>query len=45
MLDSVCSILGTTVSNAVYSATVADFRGFVFLMFAGISSIAVVLIM
>ncbi|XP_061182235.1 proton-coupled folate transporter-like [Saccostrea echinata] len=44
MADTFCSIVGTTLSNAVYSATVADMRGFVFLMFAGISAVAVILI-
>lgn len=44
MLDSVITIVGTTVSNAVYSATVTYFRGFVFLLFAGISCVAVILI-
>ncbi|XP_062567328.1 proton-coupled folate transporter-like [Saccostrea cucullata] len=44
MTESFCNIIGVTVSNAVYSATVADMRGFVFLMFAGISTVAVILI-
>jgi hypothetical protein len=37
--------VGTTVSSAVYSATVSDFRGFVFLMFAGISGIGMILLL
>lgn len=45
MIDSFITIVGTTVSSAVYSATVTYFRGFVFLMFAGISCVAVILIM
>ncbi|XP_062567330.1 proton-coupled folate transporter-like [Saccostrea cucullata] len=44
MSDTFCSIVGTTLSNAVYSATVTDMRGIVFLMFAGISAVAVILI-
>ncbi|XP_061182246.1 proton-coupled folate transporter-like [Saccostrea echinata] len=44
MADSLCNIIGITVGNAVYSATVAKMRGFVFLMFAGISTVAVILI-
>lgn len=44
MIDSFITIVGTTVSSAVYSATVTYFRGFVFLMFAGISCVAVILI-
>ncbi|XP_021344967.1 solute carrier family 46 member 3-like [Mizuhopecten yessoensis] len=43
-VETICAVVGIVTGNAIYAATVDWFRGFTFLLFAGYTGIACVLI-
>lgn len=44
-VETLCGLLGSTVFNPIYSATVSSFRGMVFLVMAGMELCGLVFIM